>query len=330
MKTLLATTAFTLALAIGGVADAQSINIALDANPDREKSGTFRYADNLLTNLKAEGWKTEAFPLNAIGGEDERLDQIRSGILDVSMSNFAVATQMVPEMRVLQLPYAFENPDHEFKFFTESDYLATVNKQLESDGMHILAVVPNGGFLGIFNDEHEVKTVADMKGLRMRALDPSQLEMFKMMGANGVVIPFSEVPNAIQTGIADGYVNASSVPLTFGQADLFSNFTDAKVIMSARLALVSTAWWDDLSDAEKQQVNDASKKALAEVFQWVDDSEATHKKELEAAGVAVYEPSKAELATFKEATTEMKGTVPNVKPERIDAILKMISDYAPE
>lgn len=328
MKKLLATTA--LILAIAGSAAAQSVNIALDSNPDRDKSGTYRFADNFLTALEKDGWKTEKFPRDTIGGEDERLDQIRSGILNISLSNFAVATQFVPEMRVLQLPYTFESPDHEYKFFAESDYLETVNKKLAKDGMRILAVVPTGGFLGIFNNKHEVKTVADMQGLRMRSLDPNQLEMFKMMGASGVVIPFSEVPNAIQTGVADGYVNASLVPLVFGQADLFKHFTDAKVIMSARLVLASTSWWDKLSDEEKSEVKTAAAASLKDVFTWVDSTEAENKKALNAAGIAVYEPTADELATFKKATLSMASTLKDVPEDRTEALRKDIAAYAPK
>lgn len=328
MKKILATAACLMALA--GPAAAQSVNIALDSNPNRDQSGTFRYADNLFKTLEGEGWETEQFPRDTIGGEDERLDQIRSGILDISLSNFAVATQFVPEMRVLQLPYTFANPQHELKFFSESGYLDEVNEQLASEGMKILAVVPTGGFLGIFNNKHEVKSVSDMAGLRMRALDPNQLEMFKMMGANGVVIPFSEVPNAIQTGIADGYVNASLVPLVFGQADLFTNFTDAKVIMSARLVLASTAWWDGLSEEEQAQFNEASATALKEVFDWVDSSETQHKKDLVEAGIAVYEPTDAELASFKQATLPMADVLKDVPAERTEEIRDLVDSFKPE
>ncbi len=326
----LTSTATFAALFLASAASAQSVNVALDSNPDREQSGTYRYVENLFTTLEEAGWDTETFPRDTIGGEDERLDQIRAGILDISMSNYAVATQFVEEMRALQLPYTFENPAHEFKFFTESDYLDQVNEELAAEGMRILAIVPTGGFLGIFNNEKEVRTVSDMEGLRMRALDPNQLEMFQMMGASGVVIPFSEVPNAIQTGIANGYVNASLVPLTFGQGDLFTNFTDAKVIMSARLALASTTWWDGLSEEEQATFEKASIDALAEVFEWVDASEVVHKKNLEEAGIAVYEPTEEELATFREATLPMADVLTEVPAERIEELRAFVAEYAPE
>lgn len=325
------TAAAALALAFAApAAHAQSIAIALDSTPDRETQGSYRYVDTMLSTLRDMGWETESFPRDSIGGEDERLDQIRAGILDMSMSNYAVTYQFVPEMRVMQLPYTFANSQHVFDFFTESDYLDTINEELAAEGMHVLAIVPTGGMLGIFNNQKEVRSVSDMQGLRMRALDANQLEMFRMMGADGVVIPFSEVPNALQTGIANGYVNASVVPLAFGQADLFTNFTDARVIMSARVALASTAWWDGLSDEQRAQLEEASLAGLRDVFAWVETSQEESMEALEAAGIAVYRPNDDEIATFRDATASMAELLEDVDPARIEELRAMVADYAPE
>jgi len=322
--------AAALAFVLAAPVHAQSVAIALDSTPDRETQGSYRYVDTLVSTLAGMGWDTELFPRDSIGGEDERLDQIRAGILDMSMSNYAVTYQFVPEMRVMQLPYTFANSRHVFDFFTESDYLASVNEQLAAEGMHVLAIVPTGGMLGIFNNQKEVRSVADMQGLRMRALDANQLEMFRMMGADGVVIPFSEVPNALQTGIANGYVNASVVPLAFGQADLFTNFTDARVIISARVALVSTAWWDGLSDEQRAQVEEASLTALRDVFDWVEVTQEQSLEALEAAGIAVYRPTDEELATFREATADMADLLEGVEAERIAELRAMVAEPRPE
>lgn len=306
---------------------AQSVHLALDATPARQTSGTYRWADTFLKTLGAAGWKAESYPKDTIGGEDERLDQVRTGILDVSMQNYSIATQFAPEMQVLQLPYTFEDPEHERRFFMQSDFLDTVNKKLAASDLMILAVVPQGNFLGVFNNKHPVHTVADMTGLRMRALDANQLEMFREMGASGVVIPFSEVPNALQTGVADGYVNAAGVPLTFGQAELFSDFTDAKVVISARLALASRQWWDGLSQAEKAQVRQAVTAANNDVYDWVPQVDATQKAAIAKAGIKVYEPGADELASFREATKDMVKTIKDVPPAEIASLQTEIAKY---
>jgi TRAP-type C4-dicarboxylate transport system substrate-binding protein len=324
---LLGATALTLpALSVSAQA-AQSVALAHDATATPESSGTYRWADQFLKGLQAKGWKTESFPKDTIGGEDERLDQIRTGILDMTMSDFAKAAQFAPDMRVLQLPYTFADIDQEFRFVTQSKFLDEINAELAGKDLRVIAIVPNGGFLGIFNAKQPVHTVADMEGLRMRALDQNQLAMFQMMGASGVVIPFSEVPNAIQTGIADGYINSAGVPLAFGQAELFKHYSDAKVLISARLALASKAWWDGLSADEQQQVRDAALDASREVFGWAARTEQAQEDGLTAAGITVYNPSAAEVATFHDATVGMRQTLKDVPLERVEAILNQIDSY---
>ncbi|WP_137168850.1 TRAP transporter substrate-binding protein [Marinomonas sp. FW-1] len=317
----------TSTLLMAFTAHAASVSIALDAAPNREGSGTYRYVDNLLLSLNEAGWETESFPRNSIGGENERLSMVRTGTLDISMSQYSSAAQFVPEMRVLQLPYIFKDTDHQYNFFVNSHYLDSVNRRLSGEGLRILAVVPTGGFLGIFNDEKTIRTVKDMSGLRMRALDENQLTIFQKMGANGVLIPFSEVPNALRVGIADGYLNASSVPIIFNHTGLLKYFTDAKVIMSARLVLASQYWWDNLTQAEKEQFTTLSLAAQKEVFEWVKVSEDNYHKALVDAGITVYKPTEEELLTFKASVATMNQQVNGVPFERVVQLQKMISDY---
>ncbi|MGB0782226.1 MAG: TRAP transporter substrate-binding protein [Marinomonas sp.] len=310
-------------------ANASSVSVALDTAPDRENSGTYRYVDNLLQSLNDKGWQTESYPRNSVGDESTRLNKVRAGTLDISMSQYSSAAQFVPEMQVLQLPYTFINTDHQYNFFVNSDYLDSVNRRLSSEGLRILAVIPTGGFLGIFNNEHPVKTVADMSGLRMRALDTNQLTIFQMMGASGVLIPFSEVPNALRLGIADGYLNASPVPIIFKHTELLKYFTDAKVMMSARIVLASQYWWDNLTKEEKAQFSASSIEAQKDVFQWVNQSEEAHHKALMAAGMEVYQPTEEDLLTFKSAVATMNQKVKGVPFERVVLLQKMVSDYRP-
>ncbi|MBP0615101.1 TRAP transporter substrate-binding protein [Jiella mangrovi] len=327
MKSLLTTCAF-LSLMLATPTFAQQVSLAEDSVTDLENSGTARWAHTFIEALDQKGWDTETFPVNTIGGEDERLDQIRSGILDVSMSDYQKAVQFDPEMLVLRLPYLFKSQEQFARFMTESDFLDTANEKLAGDDLRVLAIVPLGPFMAIFNNKKEVKTADDMKGLRMRALDESQMVLFKALGASGVVIPFAEVPNAIQTGVADGYVNPLGVPLTFGQADLFTNATDARVFPSMRVALASLSWWNGLSDEEKAQVTEAAATASKDVLDWVPKVHDRQVKDLEKAGVAVYEPKPEELQTFRDATAGMSKDVANVDQARVDEIIKSVDGYA--
>lgn len=327
MKKIIVTSAMML---FACSVSAASVNVALDTDPDREKSGSYRYIDNLAQSLKEKGWQINVFPRDTIGSEEERVSRVRSGTLDVSLSRYSAATQFVPEMQVLQLPYTFKNVDHQYHFFAKSDYLDEINKRLASEGLRVLAVLPTGAFLGIFNSEKPIATVSDMVGLRMRALDSNQLSMFEMMGASGVVVPLSEVSNALKTGIVDGYINASSVPLMFNQTDLLHYFTDAKIIMSARLALASQYWWDNLSTDEQRQFTESSIEAQKDVFRWVNQSDTVQKQSLIAAGIDVYEPTEEDLSTFKSALSGMHQQVKGVPLDRVLQLQDKVNSYLPQ
>ncbi|MBY6089978.1 TRAP transporter substrate-binding protein [Pseudooceanicola sp. 502str34] len=307
---------------------AASVNLAEDSIPDIENSGTALWSHTFIESLAAAGWDTEVFPYNTIGGEDERLDQVRTGILDISMSDYRVSVEFAPEMRVPQLPYLFSGEAHYSKFMHESDFLAGVNETLLPEGFQVLSSVGLGPFSGLYNNKAEIKTAADMPQLRMRALDTMQMDLFSKLGASGVVVPWTEVPNAIQTGVADGYINPVGVALTFGHIDLFDYFTDFKVIPAVRVAIASTMWLDGLSDEEKAQVDEAVAAADAAVDAWIPTVDERQKGEIADAGIKVYQPTAEDLKTFADAAAPMAENVDGVEPARVQEIIADIKSYA--
>ena len=94
------------------------------------------------------------------------------------------------------------------------------------------------------------------------------------------------MPNALQTGVADGYMNPSFVPLLFGHTDFLKFFTDAKVSPSLRISIASEDWYQGLSDEERATVDAAVTAADEANRAWLAGQDAVIGK-LEEAGVAV-------------------------------------------
>lgn len=301
-------------LAFGtGAVQAQSVSLAFDTPPSYDVQPTYRWAKNFSDKLAEAGFETELFPYNSIGGEAERFDQLRSGLLDVDMAGYAFGVQLAPEMEVIRLPYVFDDMAHLGRFLQNSDFLESVNEKMAPSGARVLAVIPLTGFMGIFNDERPVASKADLDGIRLRALDASQLKMIEALGASGVVIPFGEVPSALQTGVADGYLNPVNVPLTFGHGDLLKYYTDAELMASVRLALASQEWWDGLSDEQKATVTTAIEAANADLYDWAGGAVEAEKQKLKDAGFEITAVTPEAKAEFVEATQPMRDAldVPN-------------------
>jgi len=289
------------ALAIAQPVSAQTVKVALDSPPDAENSGSYIWAHAFVEHLNANGMKAQEFQRGALGNEAERLDQVASGLLEVSMSALKSAGTLDKYIFGLYLPYFFKDMAEVDKALYEGGMLAKINAGTTPKGVRVLGVDSVGLGAGIFNTKHPVKTIADMSDLRMRALDESQIELYKAWGANGTVVSWAEVPNALQTGVAHGYLNPPFVPMMFGHTKFIKHFTDARINPSLRIAIASESWYKGLSAEHRKVVDDAVVVANKANRDWLAARSGILAK-LEAAGVAVVKLSEEERAKFKAAS----------------------------
>jgi TRAP-type transport system periplasmic protein len=285
---------------------AKDVKVALDTPPDMEKSGTYVWAHTFSEFLNTKGMSAKEFQRGALGEEAERLDQVSQGLLEVSMSDLKAAAGLDGNIYGVSLPYLFKDAAHLDKALQQGGLLAEVNAQLAKKGVRILGVVHLGLPAGIFNTKKPVASVADMAGLRMRALDKRQIELLSAWGSAGTIISWAEVPNALQTGIADGYLNPPIVPLMFGHTGFIKQFTDARISPSIRLALASEDWYAGLSAAERKTVDEAVAQATKANRDWLNTRESELQL-LEKAGIKVTqlsEPARAEFQKRSKALYE--------------------------
>jgi TRAP-type C4-dicarboxylate transport system substrate-binding protein len=285
----------TLAGMTGVAAYAKEVKVALDTPPDLEKSGTYVWAHTFAEHLNANGMSAKEYQRGALGEEAERLDQLSQGLLEVSMSDLKSAAGLDG----VSLPYLFRDAAHLDQALLQGGMLDKVNTQLAKKGVRIVGVVHLGLPAGIFNTKKPVTAVADLTGLRMRALDKRQIELFGAWGSNGTVISWAEVPNALQTGIADGYLNPPVVPLMFGHTGFIKHFTDARISPSIRLALASADWYTGLSAGQRKTVDEAAAKATQANRNWL-GTRSMELQMLEKAGIKVTVLSDAARAEFQK------------------------------
>ena len=217
------------------------------------------------------------------------------------MSPLAITASMDDLIYGLRLPYFFNGIEQVDKALYDGGMLAKINEKLASNGVRVLGVDAVGQGVGIFNTKHPVATMADMSDLRMRALDESQIALFKAWGSTGTIVSWAEVPNALQTGVADGYLNPPIVPLLFGHTDFIKYFTDADITPSLRVAIASEDWYSGLSDADRKTVDDAVEAANKANRDWLANQGGVYDK-LKAAGVEITELTPEARAEFEKAS----------------------------
>ncbi len=286
-------------MTLAGAATAQ-VKIALDSPPSME-AGSYVWSHTFSTYLNEHGMEAEEFQRGALGGDDELFDQVSQGLLEVSMSPLNIVGSLDKLVYGLRLPYFFADMEEVDRALYEGGMLEKINAATTKEGVRVLSVNTVGQATGIFNTKRPVTSVADMAGLRMRALDESQIELYKAWGAAGTIVSWAEVPNALQTGVADGYLNPSFVPLLFGHTDFLKYFTDARISPSLRSTIVSEDWYQGLSDEDRAIVDAAAAAANAANREWLKSQDEVFGK-LEAAGVEIVKLSEEVRAEFRAAS----------------------------
>ena len=311
-KTIAASlTALMLALP---AAQADTVKIALDTPPDMTASGTYVWAHTFGEYLKAHGMDAEEYQRNSLGEEAERLDQVSQGLLEISMSDAKSAGMLDGTIFGAMMPYFFKDSDELDMALDKGGMLAKINEGTTPKGVRVLDLVYLGLPSGIFTTKTPVHTLEDLQNLRMRALDEMQIQTFEIWGAKGTIVSWSEVPNALQTGVADGYLNPPFVPLMFGHTSFIRHFTDAKMSSSVRIAIASEDWYQSLSDDERKIVDEAAKAGHDANREFIANRTSIY-GDLEAAGIEVIHLSDEERAKFRAASQPIYDAVAAKMPE---------------
>lgn len=302
LKTLCGIALAACALAFG--AARAEVKIALDSPPDPQRSGSFVFYKALLDHLQANGMAARHLPVNSIGGEAERLDQTSQGLLEVNGADLARAGQLDKLIFGFYAPYMFDSIEHLDRALAGSDLMARINGALAPKGIRVAALVAVGGGMGIFNTKKPITRPEDLAGLRLRALDENQINLFRAWGSNGVVITMPEVANALQTGIADGYINPPFVPMMFGHTNIIRHYSEANMSIPMRVAMVSEQWYSKLGARERRIFDDAVAAAVAANRAWVKGSDKAALEQLQKAGIQITALSAEGRARFKELSVQ--------------------------
>jgi TRAP-type C4-dicarboxylate transport system substrate-binding protein len=290
------------------------IKLALDCPPDPEKCGTYLWSKTFSDYLESQGMKVKLYAKDALGGEAEKLDQVSQGLLEISNSDLSKAGSLDPTIFGFYLPFLLEDMDHFFRVQKNTDLLSKINAGTTKRGVRVLALVPVGDMTGIVTTKKFIKTPADFQGIRMRALDKKQAKWLEIWGANAVVVPWAEIYNALQTGVADGYMNPAFVPIMFKHTEVLKYYSDAKMAPALRVAICSEDWFKGLSEKDRAAIVAGVVKANTAVQAWVKKAEAQGLDALKKAGMQVYVNSSDDKAKFAEM---IKPNYTDIVPQEV-------------
>jgi len=204
--------AATAMLAAAGAVSAQQpivIKFSHVVALDTPKGKAAEYFKKLAEERTKGRVKVEVYPNSALFKDGEEMEALQLGSVQMLAPSLAKFGPLgVREFEVFDLPYIFDNYAELHKV-TEGPVGAALFKKLESKGIVGLAYWDNG--FKVMSANKSIKMPADYKGLKMRIQSSKVLgDEMKALGAIPQVMAFSEVYQALQTGVVDGTENPPS------------------------------------------------------------------------------------------------------------------------
>jgi tripartite ATP-independent transporter DctP family solute receptor len=244
--------------------------------------------------------KVELFPAKALGDENDLVQQMQDGTLQMAMVSGAMA-KICKVADVLNIPYTFPSAPVAWDVMDGPFGKELGDYCLQKSGLRTLAYGETG-YRNFTNGKREIRTPADMKGLKFRVQPiPLYVEMVKGLGGEPAPIAWSELPNALATGVVDGQENPVGVIYNNKLHKLQKYMTLDGHVYAVDFILINEDFFKSLTDKQQALVKKAARTAglMGRAIQEFNTAEGVTK--VVAEGMQVYSPSAAELKQFKDA-----------------------------
>jgi C4-dicarboxylate-binding protein DctP len=251
------------ALALASAAAAQQpiiIKFSHVVALDTPKGKAAEYFKKLAEERTKGRVKVEVYPNSTLYKDGEEMEALQLGSVQMLAPSVAKFGPLgAREFEVFDLPYIFNSFDELHKV-TDGPVGKMLFQKLESKKIVGLAFWDNG--FKDFSANRPIKVPADYKGLKMRIQSSKVLgDEIKALGAIPQVMAFSEVYQALQTGVVDGTENPPSNFYTqkMNEVQKYLALTDHGVIEYAVIA--NKPFWDGLPPDIRTTLEGAMKDA---------------------------------------------------------------------
>ena len=236
------------------------------------------------------------------GNQSEGIQALMNGDpVQISMHSNLIYSAFDPRFNVVSLPFVYDSyDDADAKFDGEAG--AKLKEILSEYGLHCMGIAENG-FREITNSKHEIKSVDDMKNLKVRVAGSNLLmECYKRWGADATNMNWSETYTALQQNTVEGEENplpaidAASVQ----EVQPYCSMWDA--IYDCLFFCINEDIYNDLTPEQQAVVDECGQKAV-EYERYINRSSDDEIKERWESknGVTFTEKSDMDIDSFKEA-----------------------------
>lgn len=262
------------------------------------------FAQNVekLTNGRV---KIKIYPAGTLGAPAQLPEIVKTGVADIAFIFPSMTAGRFPRTSAFDLPFLFSSSTQTTRVAYElfDRYLADDYK----DYKVLWLYASDTG--QIYSATRPIKTLEDLKGMKMRTPSATMSDALKRLGANPVGLPITELQMALDKHVIDGALTPNTVVADFKLYHQIKHITQADVYVSLLAVLMNKKKFDSLPPYAKKAIEQAAGKQwglhAARIY---DDYAAETVRTMRTGGkVAIYDLSATEKKKLQERLKGMES-----------------------
>ncbi|SIO12133.1 TRAP transporter substrate-binding protein [Vannielia litorea] len=243
----------------------------------------------------------EMFYSSSVVATTETFDAAINGIIDCDATGGAYQTGKNPAFQFVgDIMGGYDTPWQQYSWLYYGDGYAAAQELYNAQGMQLIGWSIYGQ--ESLSSSKPLAGFEDLKGWKFRSPPGMETEIFEKLGASPIVMDFTEIFTALETGIIDG-ADASGLAnnVGLGLYDIVKHATypGFHSMPSDHLAC-NQAVWEGMTEQQRRIIDTAWQKLSFQIALANEKANAEAAAELTAAGVTLYDWSPEDRAEFRK------------------------------
>jgi TRAP-type C4-dicarboxylate transport system substrate-binding protein len=186
-------------------------------------------------------------PLSQLGGEKDVLRKLKMGAVQGMLCSSVAAANVAPQLGIVNLPFVVDSFDKLEQFRNTPELFEPFSTAGLRQGIRVLDLTGYGPYG--WATTTPVRTLEEARQVNFRiAQAPVNTDLYKAWGLKFTVLPWPDVPQALQTGVIDGLDHSPIVCNITKKFEIASYFTQVNYAQGLFVHMCSEHWLKSLPE----------------------------------------------------------------------------------
>ena len=258
-----------------------------------------------IVNEKGKGsLEIKVYPAGQLYNDQNMNDALMSGGLDIGMNSCARWAMVVPQLKVLDLPFVLTTYEAVGNAL-DGDLGKLLEAEVEKKNVHPL-MWADYGYVQFANNKKKIEKPEDFQGLKIRSYSEISAEIIKALGASPTTMSAAEVYMAIKNGTIDGQTSGQTAMLSRKMYEVAKYMTVTNHSYVEYLVAINANTWKKLSPDQQKLLTDTAAEIEKEIRSETKAEDERCLKEIAEKGMDVYQIPQDQIGAWQEATLPVR------------------------